>query len=451
MKTSIKPGTKILFANFPADGHFNPLTGLALHLKNIGCDVRWYTSKKYQPKITKLGIPFYGLKRALDFAIHPDIDAVFPERKNHKSQVAKLKYDMINVFIRRSPEYYNDILEIYEHFEFELMVADITFGGIPFVKEKMNIPVIGIDVFPLPETSRDLPPAGLGLTPSYSFFGKMNQGVMRFVADRILFSKPTNVMKDMLAEFGIGANGSNIFDIMVKNPTLVLQSGTPGFEYYRSDISSHVHFIGPLLPHTTIKNGQKWYDPKLGRYEKVILLTQGTVETDGDKLLIPTLEAFKSSDALVIVTTGGSGTTELRKRYPQENIIIEDFIPFDEVMPYADVYITNGGYGGVLLSIQNQLPMVVAGVHEGKNEINARIGYFNLGVNLKTEKPTPGQLRNAVQEVLENNLYRQNVKKLSEEFAGYQPLALFEKHVIKLLRGKKGSRIAVQQMEGGVY
>ena len=27
-------GKKILFANFPADGHFNPMTGIAVHLKS---------------------------------------------------------------------------------------------------------------------------------------------------------------------------------------------------------------------------------------------------------------------------------------------------------------------------------------------------------------------------------------------------------------------------------
>ncbi len=58
-------------------------------------------------------------------------------------------------------------------------------------------------------------------------------------------------------------------------------------------------------------------------------------------------------------------------------------------MPYPDVYITNEGYGGVMLAIENKLPMVLAGVHEGKNEINARIGYFKLGINLRTETPTP--------------------------------------------------------------
>jgi MGT family glycosyltransferase len=451
MTKTITPGTKILFANFPADGHFNPLTGLAVHLKNLGCDVRWYTSKKYQPKVEKLGIPFYGLKTALDFAVHPDIDVVFPERKNHKSQVAKLKYDMVHAFILRSPEYYNDIMEIYEHFEFELMVADITFGGIPFVKEKMNIPVIGVDVFPLPETSKDLAPAGLGLTPSTSFFGRVKQDILRFVADKVLFAKPTKVMAEMLSEYGMSMDGSNIFDILVKKSTLVLQSGTPGFEYKRSDMSKHVHFIGPLLPYKTSSKEDQWYNAKLDKYDKIILLTQGTVEKDGDKLLIPTLEAFKDSDALIVVTTGGSGTADLRARYPQENIIIEDFIPFDQVMPYADVYITNGGYGGVLLSIQNELPMVVAGVHEGKNEINARIGYFELGINLKTEKPKPAQLRHAVEEILANNTYRDNVKKLSREFAGYHPEQLFEEHVQALLAAGKVAGSSSRQVESLIF
>jgi MGT family glycosyltransferase len=431
---SIQPGTKILFANFPADGHFNPLTGLAVYLRKIGCDVRWYTAKKYEEKIQRLGIPFYGLNKALDFSADPEIEKVFPERKKYKSQVAKLKFDMINVFILRSPEYYEDIKEIYKEFEFEVMIADITFGAIPFVKEKMNIPVIAVGVVPLPETSKDLPPSGLGLTPSYSFFGKIRQTLLRRISDALLFAKPTKVMRKLLADHGIDAGTANIFDILIQKSTVVLQSGTPGFEYQRSDISNHIYFAGPLLPYTKKKEGKTWYNEKLRHYDKVILVTQGTVEKDIDKLLIPTLEAFKNSDCLVIVTTGGSKTEELRKKYAYPNVIIEDFIPFDDVMPYADVYVTNGGYGGVLLSIQNQLPMVVAGVHEGKNEINARVGYFKLGINLKTEKPSVLQLRKSVEEILENDVYSKNIKRLSEEFRKYNPneiCALQIAHILK--------------------
>jgi MGT family glycosyltransferase len=432
--SSIQPGTKILFANFPGDGHFNPLTGLAAHLKSIGCDVRWYTSKKYEQKIQRLGIPFYGLNKALDISSDSKIEKIFPEREKHKSQVAKLKFDMIIVFILRSTEYYEDIKDIYKEFEFELMIADITFGAIPFVKEKMNIPVIAISVVPLPETSKDLPPSGLGLTPSYSFFGKIKQSLLRRVSDALLFAEPTKVMRKILADHGIDAGKANIFDILIQKSTIVLQSGTPGFEYQRSDISDHIYFAGALLPYTKKREGQPWYNEKLRQYDKVILVTQGTVEKDIDKLLIPTLEAFKNSDCLVIVTTGGSQTEELRKQYTYPNIIIEDFIPFDDVMPYADVYVTNGGYGGVLLSIQNQLPMVVAGVHEGKNEINARVGYFKFGVNLKTEKPSVLQLRKSVEEILENDVYSKNVKRQSEEFKKYNPNEICVNQAAKLLR-----------------
>jgi MGT family glycosyltransferase len=443
---TIQPGTKVLFANVPADGHFNPLTGLAVHLKKAGCDVRWYTAKKYKAKVERLGIPFYNLKKAFDISASTDLDELFPERKKYKNQVAKLKFDMINVFILRSPEYYSDIQEIYRQFEFEVLIADITFGGIPFVKEKMNIPVIAVSVVPLPETSKDLPPSGLGLTPSSTLPGKIKQRLLHFIADTVLFAKPTKVMRELLAEHGIDAGNANIFDILIRKSNLVLQSGTPGFEYSRTDMSKHVHFAGPLLPYSK-HSQERWYHEKLRRYDKVLLVTQGTIERDTDKLLIPTLEAFKNSDCLVIVTTGRSQTEELRKKYPQENIIIEDFIPFDDVMPYADVYITNGGYGGVLLSIQNQLPMVVAGVHEGKNEINARVGYFKLGINLRTEKPSVLQLRKAVEEILSNDSYAQNVKQLSEEFMKYNAGEICQAHVHSLVRKTKKTDLPQQSFE----
>ena len=429
-------GTRVLFANVPADGHFNPLTGLAVHLKNQGCDVRWYTSTTYEGKVKKLGIPFYGLKKAKDISASSDPDLIFPDRKFHKSQISKLKFDMVNVFVLRGPEYYEDIRAIHKDFPFDVMVADITFGAIPFVKERMNIPVVGVSVIPLPETSKDLPPAGLGLTPSYSVFGKIKQAALRFFADTVIFAQPNKVMRQVLGEYGIDAEGANIFDILIQKSTLVLQSGTPGFEYRRSDLSRHIHFAGPLLPYTRNKNEKRWYNEKLKTFDKVVLVTQGTVEKDVDKLLAPTLEAFRNSDVLVIVTTGGVQTKELRYRFPDQNFIIEDFIPFDDVMPYADVYVSNGGYGGVLLSIQNGLPMVVAGVHEGKNEINARVGYFKFGINLATEKPTPAQIRKAVSDVISNPEYVQKVNQLKEEFKTYRPGEILAKQILNLVPEK---------------
>ena len=158
------------------------------------------------------------------------------------------------------------------------------------------------------------------------------------------------------------------------------------------------------------------------------------MEKDVEKIIVPTLEALKDTDTLVIATTGGSGTKELQKRFPQSNLIIADFIPFSEIMPYADLYITNGGYGGVMLGIENKVPMLVAGVHEGKNEINARIGYFRLGINLGKESPAPSDIKKSVKQVLADPSYKQNVEKLAKEFTTYNPNKLCAFYVAKLLQ-----------------
>jgi MGT family glycosyltransferase len=445
--SSIKPGTKILFANFPADGHFNPLTGLAAHLKAVGCDVRWYTSRHYEAKIETLGIPFYPLQRALDYTLEaPLMEA---ERTKCKTAVSKLNFDLVNAFILRGPEYFEDVKAIYTNFRFDLVIADICFTGIPFIREKLHVPVIAVGVLPLGNTSKDLPPSGLGMTPSDTFFGRLKQAFLRKLAKDVLFAKSDKVMHRELKRYGINSNNEFLFDLLYTKASLVLQSGCPGFEYHRSDLNPKIKFIGALLPFSGRQKAAKsWFDERVNHYKKIVLVTQGTVETDVNKIIVPTLEAFKNSDVLVIATTGGSGTEDLRQRYLQHaNIIIEDFIPFSDVMPHAQVYITNGGYGGVMLGIQHGLPLLVAGVHEGKNEINARIGYFKLGINLKTETPKPVQIRCAVDDILANAFYRANVEKLKKELATYQPAQLCEHYIAELLPGGRKVEIEEQVVE----
>lgn len=427
---SASASKKILFATVPADGHFNPLTGLAKYLQEKGFQVAWYASADYTDRLNKLGIRHYRFNRAKEITA-ANIEAIYPERKNITSAAGKLNFDIINFFILRGEEYYRDMVEVRKKFSFDLVIADVAFTGIPFIKDKMKVPVVSVGVFPLTESSISLPPTGLGMTPSYSLPGQIKQFFLRFAADKILFRKANKVMRSVLKENQIAHNNTNVFDLLVKKSTLVLQSGTPGFEYFRKDLGKNIRFVGPMLPYYS--GSHHWYDERVNKYEQVVLVTQGTVEKDVNKLLIPTLEAFVNSGILVIVTTGGSKTAMLRRKYPQKNFIIEDFIPFGDVMPYADVYVSNGGYGGVMLAIENQVPMVVAGVHEGKNEINARVGYFNLGIDLKTETPMPARIRGAVEQVLTEKIFKESVVKISREFSAYDTYALSLKYIKELL------------------
>jgi UDP:flavonoid glycosyltransferase YjiC (YdhE family) len=84
-------GKRILFASVPADGHFNPLTGIAVHLKSIGYDVRWYTSKIYSDKLNKLNIRHYPFIKALE-ATGDNMEEIFPERRKYKSYCGQVKF-----------------------------------------------------------------------------------------------------------------------------------------------------------------------------------------------------------------------------------------------------------------------------------------------------------------------------------------------------------------------
>src|SRR4051794_3604590 len=277
--SQIGKGKKVLFASVPADGHFNPLTGIAVHLKSIGYDVRWYTSDLYAAKLKKLNIPHYSFIKAMNVT-GENINELLPGREKANGMIAKLNFDLEHFFINRAPEYFEDIQHIHTSFPFDLMIADCAFTAVAFVKEKMNIPAIAIGIVPLMATSKDLPPYGLGMVPSYQYFGKLKQSALRWIAKNILFKPSNKVLASLCEKHGLSYEGQNVFDYNIDKCSLLLQSATPGFEYKRSDIDPKVKFVGPLLPHTTSSGSKPWFDERLNKYYRVILVTQGTAEKD---------------------------------------------------------------------------------------------------------------------------------------------------------------------------
>ena len=179
-------GKKILFVSMPADGHVNPLTGLAKYLQACGVDVRWYTGSSYAPKMEKLGIPLFPFQRAVEVT-GENLDELFPGRQKVKGQIKKLVHDMIHVFIRQAPRFIDDMKDIYKTFPFDMVVAECTFSAIPIIKKIFDVPVTGVGIVPLTETSRDLAPPGLGLTPSYTFTGQNKAMVPAHSYQQVIF------------------------------------------------------------------------------------------------------------------------------------------------------------------------------------------------------------------------------------------------------------------------
>src|SRR5262245_55775056 len=113
-------GKRVLFACAPADGHFNPLSGLAMHLREQGADVRWYASEIFNKKLEQLGIPHYRFTKALEITAD-NMDEIFPVRKTYSDPAQKLNFDLVEIFAKRSEEYYEDLKDIYNEFPFDVV------------------------------------------------------------------------------------------------------------------------------------------------------------------------------------------------------------------------------------------------------------------------------------------------------------------------------------------
>jgi UDP:flavonoid glycosyltransferase YjiC (YdhE family) len=419
---------KFLFASVPADGHFNPLTGIAMHLKAAGHDVRWYTGPSYAAKLERLGILHYPFQRASE--INGDnIGTLFPERAKLHGP-ALIRFDGKHMMVINTGNYFEDIREIDASFPFDALFCDAAFYAMKLVKEKLGKRVCAIGVAPSLETSRDVPPNFVGLKPARTAIGKLIHQGMRAMMELMVLNDVRKLYNQILAAHGLAPIEGSLFDVSYRSPDVVFQSGVPGFAYPRREQNPRMQFVGALLPYKgAIATGFS-QSAKFAAYKRVILISQGTVDNkDPRKLIVPALEALKESDALLIVTTGHCQTEALRAAYPQENIVIEDFVDFDAILDRSDLFICNGGYGSVLLSLSKGVPLLTAGIREGKNDINAHVDYFEVGIDLRSESPRPNDIRRATERLLSEPRWKQNAARLRGEFRAYRPLELIDAYL----------------------
>lgn len=170
------------------------------------------------------------------------------------------------------------------------------------------------------------------------------------------------------------------------------------------------------------------------------MVTQGTVANqDASALFEPALRALADLDALVVVATGHDGPP---LHDVPSNARVGGYLPFDLLLPRTDVLVTNGGYGGALLSLAYGVPMVVAGVTEDKPEVAGRVAWSGCGINLSTAHPDEEAVRSAVATVLAEPSYARAAQRLQAEIASADAFEAFTAQVDELVgAGRPPARV----------
>ena len=405
---------RFLFSPVPVTGHLSPALSLMRRLVERGHDVCCLTGARFKRTVEATGAAHEPFRSAPDIEFER-LTTLFPDRPR-RAGIAQARWDL-KLSIDVGADQYPDLLAVAREQQADAIVADVMSCGGQFVAETLPLPLAVLCPLNLFIPSRDIPPDGFGLAPNASALGRLRNRCLNWLAHDVVLRDVGRHLSDVRVRLGLPPSTTRFFEQSVTNSQLFLQPTIPSFEYPRGDLPDHVHFVGALLPSPpdTSFDPPAWWD-ELKEDRPVVLVTQGTVATDFDDLLRPAIRALADEDVLVVATTANCSLALGGNTRPA-NLRLEPFVPFARLMPFVDVMVTNGGYGGVHFALTHGVPLVVAGKSEDKAEVCARVAWSGVGVDLNTTRPTPAAVRDGVRRVLDESRYRLRAGALRDEFA----------------------------------
>lgn len=405
----------VLLCSAPLTGHVQPMINIGKQLVDDGSTVVMLTGNRFREKVRRAGLEHIALPVSSDFDDR-DLDGEFPGRSRLPG-ILRSRYDLENLFVENIADQHRAVSKILSERAIDVVLAENLFLGLlpTLAARDGHTPRIGtVCTSPLMASSRDTAPFGPGLPPSSTRWG-MRRNQLLSAAARALVLRRVQRKADAAVQEAVGRDaGTFILDWpLLADDIFVLTA--PSFEYPRRDLDDRLDYVGPVLDTAgTTAPAPAWWH-RLDGADPVVVVTQGTLDNgDMGRLIEPTLSALAHTRTLVIATTGGPAAETVRA--PGANSIVAEFVPFDTLLPRADVLVTNGGWGGVHFALRHGVPIVVAGSTEDKNEVAARIVRSGAGIRLRSTRPTA--IRRAVRTVLDDPGYRERARALAKELSG---------------------------------
>lgn len=419
---------RILITVWPFPGHFFPLVPIAHALQARGHTVCFYSGEAACRVLREEGFacaPFQAIDEAwLETIMFSQ--AVYGSRRN----LGQLRALLDAWLLGSLPEQIIDLSPLIEDWQPDLILTETAmFAPILLFAEKTSIPVAVFSTFIACMLSGpDAPPFGLGLPRPNTWFKKLLAHAVRWGSQRLGRNFRDNI-NEVRRAHQLPPLTQSITDHAGQLP-LYLVPSIPELDYQRRDLPPTVHYVGPCLwdkAGTDVSGESLIYNPEYPS----LLVTQGTMHTQGPLLIEAASAAFGGQPYNVIITLGAlhqPGRVTPADLPP--NVRIIEWISHRALLPQIDVVVTTGGAGTVMAVLRAGKPMVVVPTDWDKPENAQRVAASGAGVRLPPWRCSPSRLRNVVDRLLRQPDYRQAAQamaaRLSAQDGPYRAAELIE-------------------------
>ncbi|MBO0409694.1 MGT family glycosyltransferase [Enterococcus hulanensis] len=366
--------TKVLFLNVTTHGHVNPSLGLVKELCDRGVEVVYFSSEEFREKIEAAGAAYRPY--------HYDLN------------IFKGGFE---VLLDHGLDIMQDILDQIQDDSFDAVIHSI---AMPFSKqlaEYLMVPAVsmlavftGLQDFMQPDK-----------THLAGKFKAMNDAYLleaKKIEQTLSIQMPTRFF-DL------------IFNVEPLNIVFTSDYFMP--EKDRAFFDEKYLLVGADISQR-LEDTDGFPIERLKQAKNVLYISFGTIFGDFAKELYQKIfDAFADSDYLVVMAAHHVGLENLTI---PDNFIVQDYIPQNEVLKYADVAITHNGLNSMNDLILNEVPFVSVPLGSDQPALADRLVELNAAIRLDYQQLDSAELKAAVEEVQVEPVYLTNLKKIKQSF-----------------------------------
>ncbi|USL45605.1 macrolide family glycosyltransferase [Priestia megaterium] len=397
---------KVLFFNFPGEGHVNPTIALVEELVKKGEDVVYYCVEEYKSKIEKTGALF----RPYENFTH-NIDPM----KRLTEKIDPL--EMLLFMGRSMDKIIEDVLNEISEEKYDYVIYDNNFAAGWIIADVLGIPKISsCTTFAINE---DI----------FSALIK-SRGEMDKISPR--YREIEEISTKWKHKYGVILSDRQNLMSCPGDITIVFTSKL--YQPYADKFDESFIFVGPsIAPRKDVETLSLKSIPS----NKLIFISMGTVFNQQPDLYTTCFKAFQGSQATVVLSVGKQTDIRQFKDIPP-NFIVRNYVPQLEILQQADVFITHGGMNSSSEGLYFGVPLVVIPVMGDQPIVANRIEELGAGLQLNRQELDAITLRNTTEQVILNSSFKEKsleIGKSLRDSGGYK------KAVEAILKFKKNAKI----------
>ncbi|HKS50132.1 MAG TPA: macrolide family glycosyltransferase [Amycolatopsis sp.] len=370
----------VAIISLPESGHCNPILGLIPELRRRGHRVSFAATEKFTSRARGYG--------ANPVSYTSSLSSVQPHASDPVEDLHQMPLFLLNETMLVLPQ----LEAAFADDPPDLVLFDVTAWAGWMLAEKLRVPAM--QVWPVFASNPEF-----SLDSSYTVFDFSHPAMVEFaeLAQRYL---PTAGFPAMTVEEFFNYSASRHLVLLPRE-----------FQFAGGSFDDSFRFVGPCRPDSPASGS--WRPPANGA--PLALISLGTSYNDRADFFASCVKAFADPSWQIVMTVGDRIRIAELGELPG-NIRVAPYIPHLDVLPHAQVYVSQAGISGVLEALSFGLPQVLIPQTLEQNATADRAVALRLGVRLPPDCDG-ARVRDAVLAVAHDEDIRANAREMRSAIA----------------------------------